>query len=156
MLGKHENRFPLLAGCKIGFLLYHLMTKRMFYPHSCFLVDSVLAQDQDTVDNWSQRWKAECYPITPASSVFVVTTNSLKSEQTLASEVPCYWQQPSGRWGCNLKRVSQPELVLVAKEQERKQTSTNYVGTYWRRTFVLEHCETTYLSLRSFIPWWLE
>lgn len=37
MLGKHGNRFPLLAGCKIVFfLIYHLMTKTMFYPLSCF------------------------------------------------------------------------------------------------------------------------
>lgn len=49
MLGKHENRFPLLAVCKIVllffFFLYHLVTERMFYPRYCFSVDSVLAQD---------------------------------------------------------------------------------------------------------------
>lgn len=75
MLGKHENTFPLLPGCKIALFLYHLLTKRMLYLHSCSSVDPALAQEPGTIDSWSSRWEAECYPFTPASPVFVLQTN---------------------------------------------------------------------------------
>lgn len=75
MLGKHENRFPLLAGGKIALFLYHLLTKRMLYLHSFSSVDPVLAQEPGY--NWQLgfKMKAECYPFTPAYPVFVLQTD---------------------------------------------------------------------------------
>lgn len=94
MLGKHENTFPLLAGCKIAFFLYHLLTKRILYLHSCSSVDPVLTQEP--AYNWQLELKMRSWMLPLYTCITCVCTANKQTlkEQNLPSEVLIYWSQP--------------------------------------------------------------
>lgn len=89
MLGKHENTFPLLAGCKIAFFLYHLLTKRILYLHSCSSVDPVLTQEP--AHNWQLELKMRSWMLPLYTCITCVCT---ANKQTLKESRIClqkYW-----------------------------------------------------------------
>lgn len=89
MLGKHENTFPLLAGCKIALFLYHLLTKRMLYLHSCSSVDPALAQEPGY--NWQLEFKMRSWMLPLYTCITCVCT---ANKQTLTESriwLQKYW-----------------------------------------------------------------
>lgn len=73
MLGKQENRFPLLAGCKIAPFLHHLLTKMLLYLIFCSLVDPVLAHEPGY--NWQLEFRMKSWML-PLSTCTCVCSAS--------------------------------------------------------------------------------
>lgn len=95
MLGKHENRFPILASSKIAIFLYHGLTKRLLHLDFCSLVDPVLTQKPGY--SWQLEFRRKSWMLALYTCITCVCSANKQTWRTAESDFrnAIYWSQAS-------------------------------------------------------------